>query len=222
MAYYGGESLSSFSTRKPLNTIEVFQIGFSIAQGLWYAHQHGVVHRDIKPENIMITPEGTIKIVDFGLAKLAGSSRLTRTDTAVGTARFMSPEQAMGKSVDHRTDIWSLGVIMYELATGQPPFTAEFDAAVIYSILQEQLPPAHEGTMAMMTHTSTERTRRARGYELLPILKDISGAGESQRGERMAGSNSLTGINLAFRIRNDYVMITLTKGVYQACPSPQG
>ena len=144
MAYYGGDSLSNLSLGGPLSAREVFAIGASIVQGLQCAHAHGIVHRDIKPENVMITPEGRVKIVDFGLAKLTGSTRLTRSETAVGTVRFMSPEQAMGKPVDHRTDIWSLGVIMYELATGRPPFTAEFDAAVIYSILQDEPVPAHE------------------------------------------------------------------------------
>jgi serine/threonine protein kinase/tetratricopeptide (TPR) repeat protein len=144
MAFYGGESLSHLAKKAPLTAREVFQIGFSVAQGLSCAHRNGIIHRDIKPGNIMITPEGHIKIVDFGLAKLTGSTRLTRTDMTIGTVRYMSPEQSTGKTVDHRSDIWSLGVIMYELATGKTPFRGDIDAAVIYSILHEDPPPANE------------------------------------------------------------------------------
>jgi tetratricopeptide (TPR) repeat protein/tRNA A-37 threonylcarbamoyl transferase component Bud32 len=144
MTYYDGVTLSERMKQAPLPAREVFQMGLSIAQGLMCAHQNGIIHRDIKPSNIMITTEGYIKILDFGLAKLAGIAGVTKTGVSMGTVRYMSPEQGSGQEVDHRTDIWSLGLIMYELTTGTYPFTGDFDPAVIYSILNTEPPPAHE------------------------------------------------------------------------------
>ncbi len=144
MTYYDGGTLTERLAEAPLPAFEVFQIGFSIARGLLCAHEHGIAHRDIKPGNIILSSDSYLKIVDFGLAKLAGMTRLTREGTTLGTARYMSPEQATGQDADHRTDIWSLGVIMYELATGELPFRGEFDPAVIYSILNTEPTPVHE------------------------------------------------------------------------------
>ncbi len=144
MTYYDGVTLSERMKEAPLPALEVFQIGFSIAQGLMCAHQNGIIHRDIKPSNILITDDGYLKILDFGLAKLAGVAGVTKTGVTLGTVRYMSPEQGSGKETDHRTDIWSLGLIMYELTTGTYPFKGDFDPAVIYSILNTEPPPAHE------------------------------------------------------------------------------
>jgi serine/threonine protein kinase/Tfp pilus assembly protein PilF len=137
MAYYEGETLKKKVARGQLSVHSGIAIAIQIAQGLAKAHEHGVVHRDIKPANVMITNDGTAKILDFGLAKLAGQIGFTRAGTTLGTAAYMSPEQAQGKEVDQRSDIWSLGVVLYEMLTGELPFKGEYEQAVIYSILNE-------------------------------------------------------------------------------------
>jgi len=135
MALYEGETLRERIARGPLPEREVLRICRQLAEGLARAHEAGVVHRDLKPANIILTADGTAKIVDFGLAKLASQTRLTRTGTTMGTVAYMSPEQARGDVVDPRSDIWSLGVILYEAITGRLPFRGENEQAVIHSIL---------------------------------------------------------------------------------------
>ncbi|UCF78984.1 MAG: protein kinase, partial [Candidatus Eiseniibacteriota bacterium] len=117
---------------------EASDIVMQIASGLAEAHEKGILHRDIKPANVLISERGRVKIIDFGLAKLAATTKFTKEGTTLGTVAYMSPEQASGKSVDHRTDIWSLGVVLYELFTGELPFGGEYDQAIIYSILNER------------------------------------------------------------------------------------
>jgi len=137
MAYYEGETLKEKIERKPIDIDESINIGKQIAQGLEKAHDKGIIHRDIKPANIFITNDGLVKILDFGLAKLSGHTKLTKIGSTMGTISYMSPEQAQGLGVDHRTDIWSLGVVLYEMVAGQLPFKGEFEQAVIYSIMNE-------------------------------------------------------------------------------------
>jgi serine/threonine-protein kinase len=141
MACYQGASLKERLQRGSLGIDEALEIAGQVALGLSKAHEKGIAHRDIKPANIMLTNDGGAKILDFGLAKLAGRVRLTRTGTTVGTIAYMSPEQARGEEVDERTDIWSLGVVLYEMMTGRLPFESDYDQAMIYSILSEQPKP---------------------------------------------------------------------------------
>jgi serine/threonine protein kinase/tetratricopeptide (TPR) repeat protein len=141
MDCYAGETLKKKIERGPLPIAEAIDLAIQAARGLAKAHEAGMVHRDIKPANIMVTKEGEAKIVDFGLAKLAGQTKLTRAGSTLGTVTYMSPEQARGEEVDHRSDIWSLGVVLYEMITGQPPFKSDYEHALIYSILNDEAQP---------------------------------------------------------------------------------
>ena len=113
MAYYEGEDLKCKIERAPFTVEKAVDLCIQIAQGLSKAHGQGIIHRDIKPANLMITADGLVKILDFGLAKLSDQSRVTQTGTTYGTTSYMSPEQTSGEGVDPRTDIWSLGVVLY-------------------------------------------------------------------------------------------------------------
>ncbi|HEV8580455.1 MAG TPA: protein kinase [Thermoanaerobaculia bacterium] len=144
MPCYDGETLRRKLERGPLSIDEATDIAQQIARGLAKAHRGGIVHRDIKPANLMVTGDGVVKILDFGLAKLAGSAAITRSGSSVGTPAYMSPEQARGEEVDHRTDLWSLGVVLYEMVAGRRPFRGEHEQAVLYSLLNEEPRPLSE------------------------------------------------------------------------------
>ena len=137
MAHYEGETLKEWIERGPVELDDAIDIATQVGEGLAKAHAAGIVHRDIKPANLMVTADGTVKILDFGLAKLAGTEGMTQTGTTLGTVAYMSPEQAKGQEVDYRTDIWSLGVVLYEMVAGRPPFQREQGDAIVHAILRE-------------------------------------------------------------------------------------
>ncbi|MEK7728025.1 MAG: protein kinase, partial [candidate division KSB1 bacterium] len=138
MEFIEGRELKEFSIANFQLKIEnCLSYATQIAEGLKAAHAKGITHRDIKSSNIMVTESGQVKIMDFGLAKMGGDVHLTKTGTTLGTEAYMSPEQARGEVVDQRTDIWSFGVVLYEMLTGQLPFRGVYEQAVIYSILNE-------------------------------------------------------------------------------------
>ncbi|MFQ5751067.1 MAG: serine/threonine protein kinase, partial [bacterium] len=139
-------TISKLSTRvaanaSPLPIDDAIYYAIQIAEGLQAAHEQGIVHRDMKCDNVMVTEKGQVKIMDFGLAKLSGRTQVTREGTTLGTVNYMSPEQAQGAPVDHRTDIWSFGVMLYEMVTGQLPFKGDYEQAVLYSIMNEEAEP---------------------------------------------------------------------------------
>jgi eukaryotic-like serine/threonine-protein kinase len=152
MDYYEGETLKDRLSRckesrsLPMELSDTLDIAIQIGQGLSKAHEKGIVHRDVKPANAIITTDGVVKLLDFGVAALSGRRSLTRMGKTVGTIAYLSPEQASGGTVDHRTDIWSLGVVLYEMCTGRLPFEHDVDAAVIYAILDKNpVAPSHLG-----------------------------------------------------------------------------
>jgi len=144
MAYVEGQSLRKKLESGPLELDEALRIATQVADGLQIAHKKGIVHRDIKSSNIMVDDRNQAKIMDFGLARMTGGTLLTQEGMTMGTIAYMSPEQAQGEEVDHRTDIWSFGVVLYEMFGGQLPFMGEHDQAVVYSILNKNPKPITE------------------------------------------------------------------------------
>ena len=191
-----GETLRQRLMRGRMEVGEALDVAIQVASALAAAHEAGVVHRDIKPENIMLRPDGYVKVLDFGIAKLAesafaeatadgaGSMTLAETNlgSILGTVRYMSPEQARGAPVDKGTDIWSLGVVLYEMLTGHAPFTGETPGEVMASILEKEPPPltsyvAH--TLAELQQIISKALRKDReeryqsAHELLEALRDL-------------------------------------------------
>ncbi len=159
MGYYEGETLDRALARGPLPARRALEYVAQLADGLAAAHARGIVHRDLKPSNLMLTLDGTIKILDFGLARVAEGEGLTQTGTSLGTPSYMSPEQVRDSHVDHRADLWSAGVVLFELLTGTRPFQGASMAAVLYAIAHEEAPAlgASPGAMTAGVQRILER-----------------------------------------------------------------
>jgi eukaryotic-like serine/threonine-protein kinase len=174
----GGQKLIIPSTdHRSLTT--VFDYALQIAEALSEAHHQGIVHRDIKPDNIMVDSKNRIKVMDFGLAKLRGSLHVTKTGSTVGTVAYMSPEQVQGQEIDHRSDIFSFGVVLYELLTGRLPFRGEHEAALFYSILNEEPDPLTNyipdasGELLHIINTALEKNPEDRYQSAGEIVRDL-------------------------------------------------
>jgi len=185
MEYIKGKHLKDHIGTKPLSVEETVDIAIQIARGLQEAHNNGVVHRDIKSANIMSNDKGQVKIMDFGLAKFRGSAQLTQIGTTIGTAAYMSPEQARGEDADQRADIWSFGIVLYELLTGQLPFPGDYEQTVIYSILNED-PDYNENlptTLKSVLQKSLAKDADQRYQQMNELLADLEGNNEIKNHE---------------------------------------
>ena len=231
MACYEGETLKKSIEGGPMKIEHATEIAIQVAQGLQKAHEKGIVHRDIKPANIIVTGDGMVKILDFGLAKLAGQAKLTKTGSTVGTAAYMSPEQARGLDVDHRTDIWSLGVVLYEMLTGKLPFRGEHEAALLYSIVHEEpqaisvvradIPPDVVSIITKMLQKEPgERFQHMQ--ELLSRLDTINKQNETKGGKALPSIAVLPFVNMSPDPENEYFSDGLSEEIINALSKLEG
>jgi tetratricopeptide (TPR) repeat protein len=171
MAYYEGRTLAERLEEGPPAAEEALAVAVQVAGALEHAHAAGVVHRDIKPSNLFLTARGEAKILDFGLARV-GTATLTDPGTRLGTLAYMSPEQAQGKPVDHRTDVWSLGVVLYEMASGRRPFEGEDPAALLYAIAHRDPPPV-TGPLAPLVQRALRKDPGQRYQQVSELRRDL-------------------------------------------------
>jgi len=180
MEYVKGHTLRDWITSEPHEINDIVEIAAQICNGLKKAHESGIVHRDLMPENILIDTDGRVRIVDFGLAKLKSASRLTSVSSTLGTLYYMSPEQLQGSDVDHRADIWSLGIIFYEMLTQKNPFESEYEAALVYAVLNEtpeQVSKYREGAsdeIQNIVDLCLEKDNESRYQQIEEVLEELS------------------------------------------------
>jgi TolB-like protein len=219
MACYEGESLREKVRRGPLKSDEAIGIAVQVAQGMAKAHQKGIVHRDIKLANILITNDRVAKIVDFGLAKLAGQARLTKEGSTVGTVAYMSPEQVKGESVDQRTDIWSLGVVLYEMVAGRLPFKGDLEQSLVHSILTLDPEPASKirkdlpKGLEQVILKSLMKSPSARYQSMDELAEDLKAIAEGLKPLRAGASlfrGSILGVKKAHAIAALGVFVVLS------------
>jgi serine/threonine protein kinase/tetratricopeptide (TPR) repeat protein len=220
MAYYDGTTLQGRVSGGPMPIDEAVSIGVQVALGLQAAHERGVIHRDIKSSNVMLTTDGRVKIMDFGLAKFSGRSQITGAGAQLGTLSFMAPEQVQGSPADARSDVWALGVTLYNMVTGRLPFASEYDQALTYAILHENpTPPSalrrdlpaklEEVILRCLQHSPSDRYQSAgevadRLFQFSPAppRSSVRRAPKSLRRRGiLAGAVALTAILLYFIVR---------------------
>jgi len=210
MEYVEGENLRSKLQKGPLDVEKVLDIAIQIAQGLDEAHKKNIVHRDIKSANVMVTEKGQAKIMDFGLAKIRGATLLTREGTTLGTVAYMSPEQARGEEVDHRTDIWSLGVVLYEMLSGKLPFKGDREASILYSVVHEEPRPLKDikrdlpPELQQIIGRALKKKLESRYGSAAEMLNDLKKYQDVLRAEELGAFNLRT---LLRRIRRPQIAI---------------
>jgi serine/threonine protein kinase len=182
LPYYEGETLKSRLARAPLPAAEAVRIAAEVARGLVAAHGCDIIHRDIKPANLMLGADGQVRILDFGIAKLAGM-QLTRTGERPGTIHYMSPEQALGAPVDARTDLWALGVVLFEMLAGRRPFEGANVAEVAAALVHDPIPdltvlaPTVPPPLARIVARLLERDPAARYASAGEVVEKLRGVG---------------------------------------------
>ncbi|MFQ5866083.1 MAG: protein kinase, partial [bacterium] len=179
MEYIEGRELKSIIVDRQLSIDDALHYASQIAEGLQAAHEKGVTHRDVKSSNIIVTDNGQVKIMDFGLAKIRGGAQFTKVGTTLGTAAYMSPEQARGEEVDQRTDIWAFGVVLYEMLTGQLPFKGDYEQAVMYAILNEEpeYPDDLPANLKPILEKALAKDSAQRYQHIGELLADLSSTG---------------------------------------------
>lgn len=196
MEFLEGEDLKTVLQKKKLTLPEKLNIILQICSGLEYAHKMGVVHRDVKPANVMVLGTGKIKLMDFGIAHMA-SSDMTRTGMIIGTPDYMSPEQVMGKKIDNRSDIFSVGVIFYEMMSGKKPFTSDSVTSILYKIAHEPIPSFDELGVEVPLEIETiinkaaEKEPEKRYQAMAEMIKDLKAVIELYGEQKMATMPSL-------------------------------
>ena len=218
MAYVDGESLKERIQSGPLDVSEALRLSVQICEGLRAAHDAGIVHRDIKPANLMVNTRGRLIIMDFGLAKVAGMDELSKSGTTRGTVAYMSPEQVRGEKVDRRSDLWSLGIVLYEMLTGTRPFSGKADHEVIYNIMQGEpvrlsaLRPDIPSDLEDVLNTLLDKNRDKRfqsAQEIAHVLRALDssfrlGHKREQRNQGVPSVAVLPFINLSDTSEHDY------------------
>jgi len=210
MEFVSGESLRQRVTKGPVDSDAAVDIAVQVASGLEAAHQRGIIHRDIKSANIMVNEKGQAKIMDFGLAKIAGESQLTKEARTIGTIAYMSPEQAQGEDLDNRTDLWSFGVVLYEMLTGQMPFRGDRESIVLHSIVGAEPRPLRQFKadipieMQRIIDRALKKRREDRYASAADMAVDLGKYLDSRRAEE-AGFFNLK--SLLKRLRNPLVAI---------------
>ena len=215
------ELVEGQTLREKKNSItfkQALDIGIQLAEGLAIAHEKGIVHRDIKPDNIMIRKDGIVQIMDFGLAKLRGVSKLTKEGSTIGTAGYMSPEQVQGQDADHRSDIFSYGVLLYELFTGQLPFRGVHESALMYEIVNAEAPPmtaikpdiSPELDAIVLECLEKDPNERTQSVKQIAIdLRKTKRTSTKQRVSRVMDSPYLSSVKTAYREPSDDVSLRL-------------
>lgn len=222
MEYVPGESLAEKVKTGPLPLAQTLALGEEIAQALQEAHEHGIVHRDLKPANVIVTPKGHAKVLDFGLAKLlaeegAGDLTLSVPETTgpVGTPLYMSPEQTEGQAVDSRTDVWSLGVVLYELLAGKPPFDRRSGMALLRAIADEKEKPLREVRPDVSTETekivsrALEKDATKRYQSASEMARDLSSELSRVSAPAAAGARREVRLSLGYAVAGALALVAL-------------
>ncbi|MFL6258819.1 MAG: protein kinase domain-containing protein [Thermoanaerobaculia bacterium] len=223
MALYEGETLKERLARGPLPVAEARQVAVQVARALARAHEAGIVHRDIKPANVMLARRGDVKVLDFGIAKMKGDSTLTRTGSSPGTPAYMSPEQARGEPVDGRTDLWALGVMLYEMLAGRRPFPGDDEGMILAAVrgrepepldrLRPEVPPE----LARTVEKALAKNPRERYANAAELLEDL-GSGLPPGRRRWRRKALRTGLLAGGAIAAAVLLAFLLKGFFQRAP----